>query len=128
MGKKRNYLLEIFLSVFEKEKRGKVLDIGCGNGDYAYNLNKMGFDVLAGDMDVDRFRYKDQIKFQKCNITEKLPFTDNSFDFVLLAEVIEHLRNPYDVIKELNRILKPGGAYSIYPKYLEFKIANAIFN
>lgn len=116
MGKKRNYLLESFLSVFEKEKRGKVLDIGCGNGDYAYNLNKMGFDVLAGDMDVDRFRYKDQIKFQKCNITEKLPFTDNSFDFVLLAEVIEHLRNPYDVIKELNRILKPGGGLFYLPQ------------
>ncbi len=109
MGKKRNYLLERILSIFDKEKRGKVLDIGCGDGDYAYNLHKMGFDVLAGDMDVERFRYHNQIKFQKCNITEKLPFEDNSFDYILLVEVIEHLKNPYDVIRELRRILRPGG-------------------
>lgn len=109
MAEKENYLLKSFLSVFEKEKRGTVLDIGCGNGDYAYNLQKMGFDVLAGDMDVERFQYKEKIKFQKCNVTEKLPFADNSFDFIVFAEVVEHLMNPYDVIKELNRILKPGG-------------------
>jgi len=109
MKNKRNYLLESFLAVFKDEKPGKVLDIGCGDGDYSYNLQKMGFDVLGGDMDVERFRYKDQVPFKKCNITEKLPFTDNSFDFVVLAEVIEHLKNPYDVIKELCRILKPKG-------------------
>ncbi|MDD4910166.1 MAG: class I SAM-dependent methyltransferase [Candidatus Omnitrophica bacterium] len=109
MGKKINGLLESFLSVFGKEKRGKVLDIGCGDGDYAYNLQKMGFSVLAADMDVARFKYADQIKFQKCNVAERLPFDDNSFDFIVLAEVIEHLKNPYDVVKELNRILKPGG-------------------
>ncbi len=122
MGKKKSNLLDSLLSVFEKEKRGKVLDIGCGNGDYAYNLSKMGFDVLAGDMDVDRFQYKDQIKFQKCNITEKLPFADNNFDFVLLAEVIEHLRNPYDVMRELNRILRPrGGLILSTPNILNLK-------
>jgi 2-polyprenyl-3-methyl-5-hydroxy-6-metoxy-1,4-benzoquinol methylase len=106
---KRNYLLEGFLSVFDKATRGKVLDIGCGDGDYAYNLKRMGFDVLAADMDVERFKYADQIVFQKCNVTEKLPFADNSFDYILFAEVIEHLKNPYDVIKELSRILKRGG-------------------
>ena len=90
MKNKKNYLLDSFLAVFDDEKRGKVLDIGCGDGDYAYNLQKMGFDVLAGDMDIDRFRYKDKINFQKCNVTEKLPFEDESFDFIVLAEVIEH--------------------------------------
>lgn len=109
MSAKKNYLLESFLAIFDKEKRGKVLDIGCGNGDYAFNLHKMGFDVLAGDMDVNRFQYKDQIKFQKCNVTETLPFDNNSFDFIVLAEVVEHFKNPYDVIQELHRILKPGG-------------------
>lgn len=109
MGIKRNYLLESFLAIFNKEERGKVLDIGCGDGDYGYNLQKMGFDVIAGDMDVDRFRYKDLIKFQRCNVVERLPFDDNSFNFIVLAEVIEHLKNPYDVVKELKRILKPGG-------------------
>ncbi|MCF7899843.1 class I SAM-dependent methyltransferase [Candidatus Babeliales bacterium] len=109
MSKKKNFLLEKILSVFKDEKRGKILDIGCGDGDYAYNLKKMGFNVLASDMDVNRFKYKDKIEFQQCNITEKLPFSDNSFDFIILAEVIEHLKNPYDVVKELHRVLLPGG-------------------
>lgn len=109
MNKSRNYLLEGFLSIFEKQVRGRVLDLGCGHGDYAYHLNKMGFNVLAADMDVERFRYHDQIKFQKCNVSERLPFEDRSFDFIVFAEVIEHLKNPYDVIAELNRVLKPGG-------------------
>lgn len=107
MGK--NYLLESFLAVFKDEKRGKVLDLGCGNGDYAFSLQKMGFDVLAGDMDVDRFRYNDEVKFQRCNVTERLPFEDKSFDFIVFAEVVEHLKNPYEVMAELNRVLKPGG-------------------
>lgn len=106
---KKNFLLDKFIAIFENEPRGKVLDIGCGDGDYAYHLQKIGFDVLAGDMDANRFKYKDKVKFEKCNVTEKLPFGDNSFDFIVLAEVIEHLKNPYAVIKELNRILKQGG-------------------
>ncbi len=109
MAEKKNYLLTSFLSVFEGEKRGKVLDIGCGNGDYAFNLKKMGFDVLAADMDIERFQYKGQIDFKECDVTEKLPFGDNTFDFIVFSEVVEHLKNPYDVFKELNRILKSGG-------------------
>ncbi|MBN1493320.1 MAG: class I SAM-dependent methyltransferase [Candidatus Omnitrophica bacterium] len=109
MADKRNYLLERFVNVFKEEKRGKVLDIGCGDGNYAINLKKLGFAVIAADMDVQRFRHKGEVEFQKCNVTEVLPFEDNVFDFVVLAEVIEHLRNPYDVVAELTRILKPGG-------------------
>lgn len=69
----------------------------------------MGFDVLAMDMDVKRFKYKDRVKFQQQNIAEKLSFEDNSFDFVVLTEAIEHLKNPYEAIEEFNRILKVGG-------------------
>jgi len=106
---KKNYLLERILSLFEAEKRGRLLDIGCGDGEYAYNLQKMGFDVLAADADAARFRYPQKVRFENCNITRKLPFKNESFDFLVLAEVIEHLKNPYDVVGELNRILKPGG-------------------
>ena len=106
---KKNYLLEAFLKSFEDEPRGKVLDIGCGNGDYAARLRALGFDVLAADMDVERFQYKDKVSFQQCDLAQKLPFDDETFDHIVLAEAIEHLKNPYDVIAELNRVLKTGG-------------------
>ncbi|MDD4910643.1 MAG: methyltransferase domain-containing protein [Candidatus Omnitrophica bacterium] len=106
---KRNFLLEKFIEIFKNEARGRVLDIGCGSGDYAYHLQNVGFDVLAADMDGGRFRHKNEVKFEKYNVTENLPFSDNDFDFVVLAEVIEHLENPYGVIKELHRVLRAGG-------------------
>jgi len=104
-----NFLLEKFIDLLSSEPRGKVLDIGCGDGDYALALHQLGFDVLAADMDEARFKYKDKIKFQKCNVAEKLPFKDGSFKYIVLAEVVEHLKNPYEVMGELKRILKPGG-------------------
>jgi len=106
---KKNYLLEKIVNIFANEKRGKVLDLGCGDGDYAKKLKDLGFDVVAGDIDQNRFKYHKEIEFRHCDITKVMPFPDNSFDYVLLMEVVEHLRNPYVVIPEINRIIKPGG-------------------
>ncbi|MCM8783413.1 MAG: class I SAM-dependent methyltransferase [Candidatus Omnitrophica bacterium] len=109
MSKKRNLLLDKIIEIMNEEKRGIVLDIGCGDGDYSFGIKKLGFQVTALDIDDKRFRYKDEIEFIKCDITKGLPFSDNSFDYVLFLEVIEHLYNPYFVIQEINRLLKPGG-------------------
>jgi len=106
---KRNYLLEGILKIFENEKKGMVADLGCGDGDYSVALTKMGFKVTACDLDVQRFRHGDKIDFKVCDVTKQLPFDNASFDYVVLAEVIEHLRNPYQVMQELSRILRPGG-------------------
>ncbi|MCM8774462.1 MAG: methyltransferase domain-containing protein [Candidatus Omnitrophica bacterium] len=66
----------------------------------------MGFETLASDIDKERFRYSDEIQFIRCDITKRLPFENNYFDYVLLIEAIEHLKNPYEVIKEIYRIVK----------------------
>ena len=108
-NKKQNYLLDGILKVFEDENRGAVADLGCGDGDYSVALTKMGFKVTACDLDVQRFKQKDKIDFKVCDVTKKLPFEDASLDYIVLAEVIEHLRNPYQVMQELNRVLRPGG-------------------
>lgn len=109
MGKEVNYLLEKVIEIMNKEEKGKVLDIGCGNGDYSFRLKNLGFEVVALDIDEERFKYKDEIEFCKCDITKGLPFSDNYFDYIIFLEVIEHLRNPYFVVGEISRILKPKG-------------------
>ncbi|OQX54353.1 MAG: hypothetical protein B5M48_01180 [Candidatus Omnitrophica bacterium 4484_213] len=117
-----NHLLEKIIEIFKEEKRGKVLDLGCGDGDYSYRLKELGFSVLAADLDKQRFRYKNKIEFQQCDLTKSLPFEDCSFDYVLLLEVIEHLKNPYFVIGEINRVLKPKGTLVIStPNILNLK-------
>jgi SAM-dependent methyltransferase len=107
--KKTNYLLEVVINQFGNYKKGLVLDLGCGDGDYSVRLKDLGFDVIAADLDEVRFKYRGKIKFQKCDITQELPFPNDYFDYLLLMEVVEHLRNPYEVFPEINRIIKPNG-------------------
>lgn len=106
---KPNYLLEAVKNVFVSLPGGKVLDLGCGDGDYSERLKDLGFEVVASDMDSERFKYHKSIKFVKSNISEPLPFPDESFDYVLFLEVLEHLYNPDFVIKQISRLIKPGG-------------------
>lgn len=107
---KINHLLAAVIKEFESLPKGSVLDLGCGDGDYSAALENSGFDVTAGDIDKERFRHAGRIRFETCDITKKMPFSDESFEYVLLMEVIEHLRNPYDVLPEVSRVLKTGGS------------------
>ena len=82
---KRNYLLEGILKLFENEKKGAIADLGCGDGDYSAALTKMGFKVIACDLDVQRFKHRDKIDFKVCDVTKPLPFDNASFDYVVLG-------------------------------------------
>jgi SAM-dependent methyltransferase len=106
---KNNPLLESTIKVLSTLPRGRILDLGCGWGDYSKRLKDLGFDVLAADIDTKRFRYRDDIQFQYCDITKEMPFPDDCFDHVLLMEVVEHLRNPYQVLSNICRIIKKDG-------------------
>jgi len=108
--KKVNFLLESLIKSFSGLPKGRILDLGCGDGDYSSRLKELGFEVTSGDIDAARFKYKNEIEFKHCDITKEMPFADNTFDYVLLMEVVEHLRNPYTVIQEINRIIKKGGS------------------
>lgn len=118
----RNHLLESVVEALSNMPRGQVLDLGCGHGDYSKRIHDIGFEVIASDIDISRFRYRGIIDFQVCDISKPLPFPDACCDYILLMEVIEHLRNPYSVMEEINRILKPGGRLIISaPNILNFK-------
>ncbi len=111
---KNNLLLEKIPELFDKEKRGKVLDLGCGRGHFSDRIHQLGFDVLAADVAERYFKYKDfGIKWVHCDLSKHLNFPDNTFDYVLFLEVIEHLENPFAVVREISRVLKPGGSLYI---------------
>lgn len=91
------------------ESDSKILDIGCGNGDFTLELLNMGFDAYGIDL-ADCNVLKDKhikVDLQK----DKYPFPDNHFDVVFSKSVIEHLREPDYLIDEAYRVLKPGGVF-----------------
>lgn len=106
---KPNHLLEAVAGLLSELPRGRVLDLGCGKGDYAKRLKDLGFDAVASDMDAKRFKHADQVKFQESHLERALPFPDRHFHYVLFLEVIEHLYNPDFVIAQISRVLAPGG-------------------
>ena len=101
-------LHERILELLDKEDRGLLLDAPSGIGELSHLLKEKGFDVIAGDIDEDVIQAKD-VQFKQLDLNTTLPFTDNSLDFVINVEGLEHLENPHHTIKEFSRVLKSGG-------------------
>jgi len=90
------------------EPRGPILDVGAGDGNLAMRLRDEGFDVRAVDMFTKDFRPTD-IEIRSANLNMGIPFADAEFTAVVATEVIEHVENPWQFVRELYRITKPGG-------------------
>ena len=95
----------------------KVLDLGSGTGGYSLNLLNQGACVVALDITQQYFQNVKGIRFVVADAA-KMPFASNSFDFVFCSSLIEHVRNPDLLIKEIKRILKKGGrCYLSFPPF-----------
>lgn len=96
--------------------RKSALDLGCGDGYWSEKLKSLGYHTISVDMkrsypNIDSDKpYQDMIPI---NLNQKLSFPDASFDLIWCSEVIEHLENYQQTIKEIQRLLKPGGIYII---------------
>jgi len=98
--------------------KGGGLDVGCGDGYFTDQLARMAtVDRMAG-VDVSRTAIErarssyGHVPFATFD-GGKLPFADNSFDFVTLIEVIEHLLDPEALVREIHRVLKDSGRLMI---------------
>jgi len=99
--------------IMKLKKKGKILDLGCGNGEFLFALKKQGWQIYGLDISEGAYRQTKELLGQKAKISlgtlESQRFPDNCFDLVTLWHVIEHLYNPSEIIREIKRILKPGG-------------------
>jgi len=102
----------------------KGLDIGVYPAYFTFCLKKIGYDIEAVDIYPERIskKIKNTLKVSQCDVeTQKLPFPNDTFDYVVLTAVIEHLRiNPLFTLRDINRILKPGGKLIIQTPNLCF--------
>jgi len=85
----------------------RILDVGCATGEYCRILNKQGFECVGVDMNPEYVANARASGVEAyCMDAESLKFADNSFDTVILFEVLEHLNNPDCVLKEVKRVAR----------------------
>ena len=117
-AKQKGYLVSDELKDIDLPMRGQFLDAGCGSGLLARYLYEQSSrrDIIAVDLSELRLKQAEnaarslgqKIKFQTEDL-EDLSFRDDSFDVVVCRYVMEHVRKPELILKELFRVLKPGG-------------------
>jgi SAM-dependent methyltransferase len=106
----------------------RALDMGCGAGRHAFELLRRGADVTALDMDAGELKDVAGMLAAMDEAGEAppgaqgravrgtayaLPFRDGAFDRVVASEVLEHLPQDRDAMRELARVLAPGGLLAV---------------
>lgn len=84
---------------------GDLLDVGCGTKPYRGLLNVSSYTGLEFDTPLARKRNVAEAYYDG----KVFPFPAGRFDSVLCNQVLEHVFNPDDFLKEISRVLKPGG-------------------
>lgn len=124
----------------------RVLDLGAGGGRHAFEAMRRGAEVIA--LDADAGEVKDAAALMAALLDEdksvresggdgaavvgnalELPFDDGSFDRVIAAEVLEHIPDDRSAIRELVRVLRPGGTIAVtvprwWPELLTWAISD----
>ncbi|MBP1465004.1 glycosyltransferase [Candidatus Chloroploca sp. M-50] len=94
-----------------------VLDCGCGMGVYLMMMGRLRrLNLIGVDGDRERLHWaeREQVPADLSEVDiHQLPFADASFDKVLMSEVLEHLQDDRGALREIWRILKPGGILAI---------------
>ncbi|HEY4245827.1 MAG TPA: class I SAM-dependent methyltransferase [Lacunisphaera sp.] len=89
---------------------GKLLDVGCGSGDWMEQMRALGWTVEGVDFDPKAVQAACDLGMKvRVGSVEEQSYPNASFDAVTLNHVIEHVPDPIRTIQECARILKPGG-------------------
>lgn len=121
-GVKNNFLQNLWHShkiklakiIIEKRQFQNCLDVGCASGFMISEISKVftrakyfGIDIYDKAIDYAKKTYPN-INFQVASAS-RLPFKSNYFDLILFYETIEHVQDPGECLKEINRVLKSRG-------------------
>lgn len=104
---KSNYASHYLIKFAVSNSGSNILDVGCATGEYCQKLNKLGFKCAGVDVNLEYIANakKNGIEAYVMN-GKSLDFADNSFDTVLLFEVLEHVEYPDNILREVKRVVK----------------------
>lgn len=102
-------IIKTYLGIASQGNKGKLLNIGCGTGGTLSTLEKFG-KVENVDVSDDAIAFMKQSGYKVEKVTGiELPFKDSTFETIGAFDVLEHIENDVDALKEWRRVLKPGG-------------------
>ena len=117
-------MLTFNLTKYSLNQSGTMLDVGCGEGRHIFGImqNYPEMKCIGLDMDDDSlikaeegYEFFESISNAGAEFLKgsaySLPFQNNSLDLIICSEVLEHLHDYNDAVKEIHRVLKPGGKF-----------------
>ncbi len=131
------YLMKSFhapvLKEISKNPKGKLLDISCGTGQLLKTINEIyphldiqGLDYSPKMLKQSRKRLSEKIHLMQGDV-HKLPYSDQTFDYVISTEAFHHYHNQKLALKEMYRITKTNGKIIIVDINFIFKPINLLF-
>ncbi len=119
----RCYAIKNKIALINKEQtKGKLLDVGCGTGDFLFAAKNNGWDITGIEPN-EKARTIANVKSNNSVLdnTELNKLKENSFDVITLWHVLEHLPNLENDIQIFKKLLKPNGTLIIaVPNYKSF--------
>jgi len=94
----------------------RILDVGCSNGRKLLDFRRRGYQVFGVDMASDAICEANKLFGEgfHCGSLDSARYDDDYFDYVRMDNTLEHIQDPFAVLHEVKRILKPGGSLFLY--------------
>ena len=99
------------LAAYLPRRPGRLLDFGCGGGDFLARMRRAGWEVVGLDVSTSAVeRVRDHLGLQAHIGTLPCPAWPNDcFDAITMRQSLEHVHDPLGVIRDARRLLRPGG-------------------
>jgi len=103
------------LTLMNGGQPGRVLDVGCGRGLLLAQLQKLGWDVVGTELSEGSASYPREVLGLPVQVGDLADqhFPSGHFDAVVMWHVLEHVIDPAATMREVNRLLRPGGIFLI---------------